>query len=157
MPDRFNQERVKVDEALALLLEEFHSGNNMFSAEVDCTAWTAVFCHYRPGLDTYLFQRSAAPVNWAIYLKPYSGDADRPVLFHVRFGRDTLDFTEPLDTTIAALKSKVSAHVGIGLPPLLQKWIYNGRILADSMALVACGVKEGDTIQVIQVTSYDFT
>ena len=152
MPDRLNEERIIVDEALIEVVKSFGSGSDQFSTGPYAVACEVVFCHYQPGLDAFLFKRSSGLADWAIYLKPYSGTNEPPITFQIRIGASaSISITESPSKTILELKSIVAQNSTDALAPEIQKWIYNGRILSNSLHLAVSGIKNGDTVQVMQV------
>jgi len=48
---------------------------------------------------------------------------------------------------------KANVEDVFGIPPANQKWIYQGRILADHLTLKDSGISEGNTVQVVKVNT----
>lgn len=154
LPDRFHPERAAVDSALESMLRSFANQGDLFSSDRFAGCCTAIFSKPTARLQQYLWQRSGANCEpWAIYLKPWIDSDEPPICFSARMNDTTVAFIEDPGLTIAQLKDKMASKLNsLGqhdIDPDSQKWMFNGRLLADEATLDLLGVKDGDCLVVM--------
>ena len=71
--------------------------------------------------------------------------------FNVKIGEKSTELCADEEASISTLKANVERFSGI--PSENQKWIYQGRVLADSLLIKDTGIIEGNTVLVIKVAS----
>jgi hypothetical protein len=154
LPDRFHPERAAVDSALESMLRSFANQGDLFSSDRFAGCCTALFSKPTARLQQYLWQRSGANcAPWAIYLKPCIDADEPPISFSARMNDTTISFIEDPGLTVAQLKDKMTTKLDSlgqhGIEPDTQKWMFNGRLLADEATLDLVGVKDGDCLVVM--------
>jgi hypothetical protein len=154
LPDRHHPERVNVDNALEALLRSFAAKNDLFASDRFAGCCTAIFSKPTARLQQYLWHRSGANcIPWAIYLKPSIDSEEPPISFSARLNDTTIAFMEDPTSTIAELKEKMTTKLvavqHAFVEPGSQKWMFNGRLLADEATLELVGVKDGDCVVIM--------
>lgn len=72
------------------------------------------------------------------------------MIFKIKHGESTIELSAENDTLISSLKLNVEQSTGI--QAARQRWIYQGRVLSNTVTVAEAGIIEGNTVHVMKIS-----